>query len=158
MSDSEQQHSSSHRRFNDDDDEEQHQPDSVTIISPKDYNSIKQCTDLSRRSILNPAIGAPVWTAVRKYIFMQFILFKINDVYASNTHASTTQKSIYKLFVIGVDSPILTQTRTPRSKHGKSHLLFSTASFHMDLCLGCYKKSNGRQMARSHCNVYPFDG
>ena len=80
MSDSEQQHSSSHRRFNDDDDEEQHQPDSVTIISPKDYNSIKQCTDLSRRSILNPAIGAPVWTAVRKYIFMQFILFKINDV------------------------------------------------------------------------------
>jgi len=91
MSDSEQQHSSSHRRFNDDDDEEQHQPDSVSIISPKDYNSIKQCTDLSRRSILNPAIGAPVWTAIS------------------------------------------TQTRTPRSKHGKSLLLFSTASFHMDL-------------------------
>ena len=36
--------------------------------------------DLSRRNILNSAIGAPVWMAVRKYIFMQWILFKVNDI------------------------------------------------------------------------------
>ena len=73
-----------HTRFNDDNDERDNERTdnsySGTIISPKDYNSIKQCTDLSRRNILNPTIGAPVWMAVRKYIFMQWILFKVNDI------------------------------------------------------------------------------
>ena len=51
-----------HTRFNDERDNERTDNSySGKIISPKDYNSIKQCTDLSRRNILNPAIGAPVW-------------------------------------------------------------------------------------------------
>jgi len=74
------QRTGDHRHFDSDDESQTNDSEKVTIISPKDYNSIKQCTDLSVKNILNPAIGAPIWSAVRRYIFMQFILFKINDV------------------------------------------------------------------------------
>ena len=125
-----------HTRFNDDNDEcDNERTDnsySGTIISPKDYNSIKQCTDLSRRNILNPAIGAPVWMAVRKYIFMQWILFKVNDINVKHAR-DTTQRSIYKSYVIVVDSPASTATHSQPGKHGKSPRPFSTGSFQTDL-------------------------